>query len=391
MIDDILDFEAYAKGAKAGVTVDGFGDFYASVITSEDKAAIRQVEDKLGNAKEVLIAAANDIMKYEDDFEKFRKIISDFENKDDEYRDSLQEIYYEISDAGFFEKTSNKIIIGVGLIVIAAAIVFLAPALAAVGGVVGTIAGAIAGCAWLTAIATEVLAVGTLTATFATGLSVYTGEDIEDAFGGGIFDGTVSSVITGGFGQLAKAPKYLSYGTKVLNKTPLKNSAVAKETVEFVMTEGTEFVGEYVGAYTVDKLQGREIDHAKLLAHTAVDRGVAGAFKQVHEIVDEKWNIPDVELIRDGKFSLNDLKNAVRNGVSDKGVDALKAVAKQIGTQSADNVLNNIKVPEHQEDNSVNVNPDKVTQSVVKDGLKSSIKSGVKSYTDNFSSSDVDI
>lgn len=392
MIDDILDFEEYAKGAKSGVTVDGFGDFYASVITSEDKAKIRKVEGKLSEAKEILIAAANDIMKYEDDFEKFRKIISDFENKDDEYRDSLQEIYYEISDAGFFEKTSTKIIIGVGLIVVAAAIVFLAPVLAAIGGVVGAVAGAIAGCAWLTAIATEVLAVGMLTATFATGISVYTGEDIEDAFGGGIFDGTVSSVITGGFGQLANAPKYLSYGTKALNKTPLKNSAVAKETVEFVMSEGMEFVGEYAGAYTVDKLQGYEIDHKKMLMHTVVDRGVANTFKEVHTAVDERINIPDVELIRDGKFSLTDLKNAVRNGINNKSVDAIKAVAKQVGIQSVDNMMNNMEVPEHQEqENNIEVNPDKVTQSVVKDGMKSSIKGYVKSYTDSFTPSDVDI
>ena len=192
MISDLLEFDSFARGVnpKGNVNALSLGAS-PNYDSDEDKMLMNQLSGKLDNIKELLVAAANDLANYDEDFEKFKNIISEFENKDDEYRDILQEVYYEISDTGFWGKTSTKVIIGVTLIVVAAAIVFLAPILAGVGGVVGACAAAIAGCAWLTAIATEVIAVGLFTGVFAGGLAVFTGSDIEDAVGGGLIEGNV--------------------------------------------------------------------------------------------------------------------------------------------------------------------------------------------------------
>lgn len=385
MISDLVEFDDFARTVSPNVNVSGLISSYSGLLADENAVEMNKLEGKLDNVKELLVVAANDLANYDEDFEKFRKIISEFENKDDEYRDILQEVYYEISDTGFWGRTSTKVIIGVGLVVIAVAIVFLAPILAGIGGAVGAVAAAIAGCTWLVSIATEVIAVGLLTAAFAGGIAVFSGKDIEDAVGGGLFEGTVSSVITGGAGQIAKSGKYLSYGAKALSKTKYANNPAVKENVEFVMKEGLEYAGTVSSSAFLKLYNGQDVNMYQICMNAAYDRGLSIFYKGVSEIIHNQLDLPEIQLIRDGKLSLNDVKNAITNGITNKSIDAAKEVTSQVGHNAIDQFYENQEtdLQSEQEETSLEVDPEKATQSLVKNDIKSMAVDGIKSIVES--------
>ena len=97
MILDLVNFNAYAQGSSGKVSYATNG-VSMSMLSQEEISQVNQVNANLENIVELMKTEARELLKYEDDFQKFKQKIRDFENKDDDYRNSMQNIYYDVAD-----------------------------------------------------------------------------------------------------------------------------------------------------------------------------------------------------------------------------------------------------------------------------------------------------
>ena len=386
MISDLINFNSYAQGSRHTVSY-ATNNLSTSLLPEEDVAAISQVNAQLENVVDIMKAGASELLKYEDDFQKFKQKIKDFENKDDDYRNSLQNIYYEVVDAKWYEKTCGKIVIAVVVIGVAAAIIFFAPAiaaLAATGGVVGTIAAALSS-ATAVSIATDIVTVGIATGVLSGAVSIFTGEDVEDSFGAGLMDGIISGAITSGAGAIAKCSKLGMMGTKLSETASSYGIMLRGETARALLAEGVESTGVFTAEVAKCLYNGNDVNVANIAATTAFDRGLDKGFKEAGKYVSKKYFDSDINVFQNGEFSFNDAKKALKKFFADRSIDSAKEISGQIGHEAIDNTLAEDKSIQDVQVSDVEL--EKIPEKFAKDGLKKGIKTGVDDIADIISDS----
>lgn len=373
MVSDLLDFNSYAQSSRKNVSY-ATGAVSMAMFPQEEVEKISQINASLENVVELMKLAARDLLKYEDDFQKFKKTISDFENKDDDYRNSMQNIYYDVADIDWLHKTSTKIIIAVAVIAAAAALIIFAPAiagLASVGGVIGTIATA-ASSATAVGIATEIVTVGIGTGVISAGVSVLTGDDVEDAFGSGLMDGVISGAISGGVGAIANSTKIAKMGTKLSEYASSKEIMLTGNTARSIVKEGVQYSGEVASSLVDCLYNGKDINMLKIGTTAAFDRGKDKAFEAGGDYLNKKISDGEINLFKDGKFSRDDAKKAVKKIFTDKSMDAGKEITGQIGHGIIDNTL------VESEGNGIEIEAEKIPENYAKKDIKKIVKGSLK-------------
>ena len=372
MILDLVNFNAYAQGSSGKVSYATNG-LSMSMLSQEEISQVNQVNANLENIVELMKTEARELLKYEDDFQKFKQKISDFENKDDDYRNSMQNIYYDVADVKWYQRTSTKIIIAVAVIAVAAAIVLLAPViagLAGAGGAIGAMA-TVASSATAVGIATDIVMVGIGTGVLSSAVSVYTGDDVEDALGTGLMDGVIAGAVTGGVGEIAESAKLAQMGTKLSEFASSRGVMLKGETARFMVKEGVEYTGE-VAAKIADCLyNGKDINMLHIGTTAAFDRGMDNAFKAGGEYVSKRLLDQDINIFRNGEFSFNDAEKALKKLFTEKSIDAGKELTSQVGHEVIDNTLkekNNIT------DTNIEIETEKIPEKFAEDGLEKFVK-----------------
>lgn len=378
MISDLVSFNSYAQGSRSNVSY-ASGGFSMSMLPQDEVAKINQINANLENVVELMKSAARDLLKYEDDFQKFKKTISDFENKDDDYRNSMQNIYYDVADVDWLHKTSTKIIIAVAVIAVAAAIVIFAPAiagLAGVGGAVGAIATA-ASSATAVGIATEIVTVGVGTGVISAGVSVLTGDDVEDALGSGLMDGVIAGAISGGVGAIADSTKIATMGTKLSEYASSKGVMLTGNTARSIVKEGVQYSGEVASSIADCLYNGNDINMLQIGTTAAFDRGKDKAFEAGGDYLNKKISDGEINLFRDGKFSMDDAKKAVKKIFTDRSLEAGNEITGQVGHEIIDNTL------VEQSENGIEIEAGKIPENYAQDGMEKIVKDSLENVSDN--------
>ena len=384
MITDLVNINYDAKKSKKKISYSTNG-LSMAMIPQNDISEINRINAQLENVVEIMKAGASELLKYEEDLQKFKKIITEFENKDDEYRNSMQNIYYDVADVKWYQKTSSKIIIAVAVIAVAAAIVLLAPAiagLAAVGGTVGAIATFLSSSA-VVGVATNIVAVGIGTGVLSGGIAIFTGDDIEDSFGTGLMDGVIVGTINGGVGAIANSTKLGVIGTKISEYASAKDIMISGETTRFALYEGLSFTGEF-SASVVDCLyNGKDINLLKIGATSAFNVGMNNLFDAGGMYISKNYLEKDVNVFKNGDLSITDIKKGLKNFMTNKSIESVKEVTGQAGEQVIDNAFENNNIVDAEYD----IQMEKIPEKLAEEGLNNTVKKSLKNMAENIANS----
>lgn len=227
LIDLVESFENFANGVQPSVSAT---NSFSLELSESDKMAVMQCNNRLNEVKDLMKITSSYIVVHEDDFEKFRKVILDYENMDDEFKNQIKDFYYDFADIKWYQTTAFKALAGVVLVTGSILIIaFFAPesAIALV----------------LINAAENAVAIGIINTILEGTTAFISGDDIEDAVATGLFEGSIEGFIIGGAEKIAT----LSIDTKYVSKI-LENTNFSRDNLEF----GFKMGGEYLGRITND-------------------------------------------------------------------------------------------------------------------------------------------
>jgi hypothetical protein len=204
----------------------------------------------------MVLECASYVKQYEDDFEKMRQEVIDYENMDDSMKAKIKDLYEVLADIDWWQTTTFKFCVGAALIIGAVAIIVFLPAAAGVA-------------AFVVGVAKGVVAYGALNATIGLISSYVSGDDIEDAVATGLFEGAIEGILVGGANQAGKVIGGAVSKTK-LGKNIMAQKNISKETMEDFFKFNVEYVGQVSNSVFKQVYNEQEVDMRSTLAKEAI-------------------------------------------------------------------------------------------------------------------------
>lgn len=288
MISIINTFNDFAKRTNPYLSM---GNLYIPGIEDAERNATIECNKKLEYIKELMESTASELVVFETDFETASKIIKDFENMDDTFKNKIKDVYYDFADIEWYQTNTFKFIAGATIMIAAAAfVIVVAPATAGGAAVV-----------FATGVAKNIVAVGVLNTAVAATSAAITGENMTDAVATGLFEGCIEGAAVGVAGEAATLFKGSKYATTLMSKT-----GISKETLNTVSKLGGEYIGNIASDVAKDTYNGKDIDMGKIvekqtknIAWKAVDMDITSGIKNQYsqkaaEIIEENKDNLDI-------------------------------------------------------------------------------------------------
>lgn len=314
LIDLVESFDNFANGVQPSVSAT---NSFSLELSESDKMAVNQCNNRLNEVKDLMKITSSYIIVYEDDFEKFRKVILDYENMDDEFKNQIKDFYYDFADIKWYQTTAFKALVGTAIVVVAlGVIVFVAPE-----GVMAIV---------LVEASKNAIAIGIINSVIEVIYASISGEDIADAVATGLFEGTIEGAILGGAETYAKSLKGAKYISKAASKLNISDN-----NLEF----GLKLAGEYGGSIVNDafknKLNGEEVNWGNIAWSEAINYGWKFFDKKIGKGIENAYNKKATEILQKNidNYDISDvagqlLKNTGKKKLSQYGFEASFYTAK---------------------------------------------------------------
>lgn len=343
-------------------------------MSDADRANLASINTKLESIDEMMAEVGNYISQFEDDFEKMRTKVADYENMDDDMKRKIKDLYEDLADIKWWQTTTFKVIVGATLIVAAVAVIIFVPAVAGVA-------------AFAVGVAKSVVAFGALNTTIGLISAYYSGDDIEDAAATGLFEGTIEGLLVGGASQAGKtigiAASKSKYGKQFLAKFPNVN---VKDMVNF-FDFNVEYVGQVANATFKKAYNGKEINMRDIvldeaLKHTwkAMDKVAMkditlffkGKTKEIIEQADKVGDFSDVRSKMLGMEAISKMSQYATKSAIYFGQLGVDAVMNEINDASWNN--ENISLSDMYNSVTDKYDGTKLLKYVIKDDFKKVVK-----------------
>lgn len=283
----VVNLEAYARSKNPSVG-EGLSMSRPLFVSDADKNSISQINSNLDAIKDMVLECASYIKQYEDDFEKMRQEVIDYENMDDTMKAKIKDLYEVLADIDWWETTTFKFVVGAALIVAAVAFIAFVPAAAGVA-------------AFVAGVAKSVVAYGALNTTINLISSYVSGDDIEDAVATGMFEGAIEGILVGGASEAGKVIGGVVSKTNAGQSLMAKKN-ISKKTMEEFFGFNVEYVGQVSNSVFKQVYNGQEVN----MRDTALKEAVKHSWKAMDKVA-----MRDINAIFAGK------EEAIKEGVGD--------------------------------------------------------------------------
>lgn len=318
MAGALLTFDAFVRQKSAVVGDNPLGGLGK---TADAKMEVEKINRDLDAIKDMLIESSSYIREYQDDFEKFRQKVKDYENMDDEMKTKIKALYEDLADIQWWQTTTAKFVAGAFLIIAAAAIVIFAPATVGFAGLV-------------TAMAKGIVSFGLLEAGVSFIGACLSGDDIEDSVATGLFMGAMEGALVAGAGHVGTMLGGTVAKTKTVGKvlaskdtaikavSRWKNPKVSKVAINIIkgvntknitdfLSFNTEYFGHVAFAGFKQQFNGDEVKWKDNFCKTGIKHMFKGIDKlamkdisnyKLENVIKEKTDIElPKEMIKVGK------------------------------------------------------------------------------------------